>query len=60
MPKNWKLIAAGLNLDIPESDLEKLQPVLDGLEAALRPLVETIPHQTEPAIQFQCDPEEDS
>ena len=58
MPKNWKLIAAGLNLNIPEGDLEKLKRALDGLEATFRPLVETIPHETEPAIRFQCDPEE--
>jgi hypothetical protein len=60
MPKNWKLIARGLDLDIPEGNLEKLQPALDGLEAAFRPLAETIPHETEPAIRFQCDPEEQS
>lgn len=58
MSKNWKLIAAGLSLDVPESDLEKLQLALDGLEAAFRPLVETIPHEIEPAIGFQCEPEE--
>lgn len=60
MPKNWRLIAAGLDLDISENNLEKLQLALDGLEAAFRPLVETIPHETEPAIKFQCDPEEQS
>jgi hypothetical protein len=56
--KDWKSIAAGLDLDIPESDLEKIVPVLDTLEAAFRPLVREIPLETEPAVIFHLPPED--
>jgi hypothetical protein len=58
MAKDWKVIAAGLNLDIPESDLEKVQTSLDSLDKAFQPLVRILPHDTEPAVMFQCRPEE--
>ncbi len=60
MRKNWKLIASGMKLNIPEADLEKLDSILDALDAAFRPLVETIPHDVEPAVTFRCQPEERS
>ena len=56
--KNWKLIASGLNLGIPEEDLEKILPTMDALEASFRPLVADIPHETEPAVIFHLPPEE--
>lgn len=59
-PRNWKSIAEALNLGIPPQDLEKIAPVLDAMDAAFRPLVETIPLDTEPAITFACRPEESS
>jgi len=55
--KNWKLLAASLGLDIPQSDLEKIQPALDSLDAAFRPLTKEISHETEPAFTFSCFPE---
>jgi hypothetical protein len=58
MAKNWTSIAAGLSLDIPESDLEKIQASLDSLDKAFQPLLKTLPHDTEPAVMFQCQPEE--
>lgn len=56
--RNWKQIASGFNLSIPESDIEKIAPVMDGLEAAFRPLARRVPHEVEPAVVFQIPPEE--
>lgn len=50
MTKNWKLIAAGNGMHVPEGELEKVAPSLSALEAAFRPLVATIPLEIEPAI----------
>jgi hypothetical protein len=60
MPKNWKQLAAALNLDILDEDLERLQSSLEAMELAVRRLVERLPHDTEPAVFFQCQPVEDS
>jgi hypothetical protein len=57
--KNWKLLAAAQNLEIPDPDLARIIPSLDALEAAFRPLVANIPPHIEPAAIFQC-PSEDS
>jgi hypothetical protein len=54
--KNWELIAAASDFDIPQAELERIAPVLDALEAAFRPLVGNIPPETEPVIFFR--PEE--
>ena len=56
--KNWKLVASSRNLDIPEADVEKITPAMDALEAAFRPLVRDIPHETEPAVIFHLPPED--
>jgi hypothetical protein len=56
--KNWKLLATDLRLSIPDEDLERIIPAMDALEAAFRPLVTDIPHETEPAVIFHVDPEE--
>ena len=58
MPKNWKLLAAGLNAEIPDSDMEKIQASLDTLDKAFQPLLKNLPHDTEPAVMFQCHTEE--
>lgn len=50
--KNWKLIAAANAFDIPEAEIDRIAPVLDGLEAAVRPLLEEIPLETEPVTVF--------
>ncbi len=55
--KNWKKIAEANDLRIPESDLERIVPALETLEAAFRPLVKTIPDEIEPAITFRIIPE---
>jgi hypothetical protein len=58
MSKNWKAIAAALSLDIPEDELETIQAPLDSLDKAFQPLLKTLRHDTEPAVMFQCQPEE--
>ena len=55
---DWKTLAAGRGLSIPDQELERMSAVLAGLEAAFRPLVKTIPPETEPAPVFACAPEE--
>lgn len=48
--KNWKLIAAGSGVHVPDGELEKFAPAMDALEAAFRPLALSIPLEIEPAI----------
>jgi hypothetical protein len=55
--KNWKQIADGNDLRIPEPDLNRIVPALDALEAAFRPLTKIIPDDIEPAITFRIFPE---
>jgi hypothetical protein len=56
--KDWKRIAEGLRLGIPEPDLERITAVLEAMEAAFRPLVAAMPFDVEPAVVFQCETEE--
>jgi hypothetical protein len=56
--RDWKRIAEGLQLGIPEADLDRITAVLDAMEAAFRPLVADLPFETEPAVVFQCETEE--
>ena len=53
--KNWKQIAAGYALPIPEEQLARISPSLDSLDAAFRPLLDRIPLETEPAIILSFD-----
>ena len=46
---NWKAASAAFAPDIPEDQLDRITPALDSLDAAFRPLVNTIPVETEPA-----------
>ena len=55
--KNWKKIAEAHDLRISETDLERVAPALDTLEAAFRPLTKTIPDDVEPAVTFRVFPE---
>ncbi len=54
--KDWKKIASGNGLGIPEADIDRIAPALDRLEAAFRPLTTDIPASIEPAVTFR--PEE--
>lgn len=47
--KDWKLLATALDLGIPEAGLEKIRAPLQVLEDSFRPLVASIPLETEPA-----------
>ncbi|MCZ2074772.1 MAG: hypothetical protein HUU41_06275 [Bryobacteraceae bacterium] len=54
--KNWKLIAEGLDLGIPTSELEKIFPALERLEKDCTVLRGLAPGK-EPAITFGCGPD---
>lgn len=56
--RDYRQIAAALKLNIPDDQLARVIPPLDGLEETFRPLAATIPHETEPAITFVIPPEE--
>ncbi|HVN79556.1 MAG TPA: hypothetical protein VMW38_11210 [Terriglobia bacterium] len=58
MAKDWKLIAEGLNLGIPDSEWEKIEVVLKELDLAFQPLLQCLSPVTEPAFHFECDREE--
>jgi len=40
---DWKKMAAAVDPPIPEKDVDKSLPVLEGLEKGFRPLLKTIP-----------------
>lgn len=48
--KNWKQIASGHALAIPDDQFARIAPPLDALEAAFRPLLARLPLEVEPAI----------
>ena len=50
-------MAEGLGAGLPEADIEKITPVLEGLEAALRPLIDSLPIASEPAVFFDATTE---
>ena len=58
MAKDWKRMAEGLNLNIPESELEGARSALEQLDATFQPLVQSLSPVSEPAFQFECDREE--
>ncbi len=49
---NWHAIAEARGLAIPQADLDSIVPVLEALEKTLRPLLDSIPPETEPATLF--------
>ena len=56
--KNWPAIARAMNLDIPDEQLSRLGPSLDGLEAAFAPLLKRISPAVDPASIFRAAIEE--
>jgi hypothetical protein len=56
--KDWKLMVKAQGLDISDREVDQMQPTLDALEAAFRPLIAGIPSDVEPALIFRCLPEE--
>lgn len=59
MPRDWILIAKGLDLQIPEAELQKIQGPLQSLTTQLQTLVQSLPHETEPAVVLPCAEEEE-
>ena len=55
--KDWKQIASGLRLTLPEEDLDRLVPSLEKVDADFRLLVSGIPLETEPAYVLFRKPE---
>ena len=56
--KNWLAIAHAMNLDIPDEQLARIAPSLDGLEAAFAPLRNGISSAMDPASIFRAAIEE--
>jgi hypothetical protein len=56
--KNWLAIAHAMNLDIPNEQLIRIAPSLDGLESAFAPLRIGISSGTDPACLFRAAVEE--
>ena len=54
MTKDWKKIAKGSGMAIPDAALEQITPPLDALEAAFRPLVRELRPEAEPAPIFHA------
>ena len=54
--KDWKQMAESGGLNVP--DVDRIIPALDALETAFRPLVNSIPHDVEPALSFRAATEE--
>ncbi len=52
--KDWRQIALGNKLDIPEADLGRIAPALDSMEEVFRSLVGGIPPDIEPAVIFHA------
>jgi hypothetical protein len=52
MSRNWKLIAQGVAPEIPEPELDRAVAVLQALVEQFAPLLERLPHDTEPALVF--------
>lgn len=48
--RDWKKAAAALAPDIPSEQLERIGPVLDGLEANFRPLAAELHPLDDPAF----------
>lgn len=57
--KDWKQLAAALSLPIPPEDVERAATALERIEAEFRPLVKTIPLETEPAYASLRFPEDE-
>jgi hypothetical protein len=56
--KDWSAIAASSGIDIPSADVARIVKPLEALEAAFRPLANTLTIADEPAVLL--DPREDA
>jgi len=55
---DWKLLAVARRLGMPDEELERSRPAMEALEAGFRPLARSVPLYLEPAVVFQCPPED--
>ncbi len=53
MKKDWTSIAAASGLGIPAPEMERAAAALDALEAAFRPLAESLAPEVDPAPVFR-------
>lgn len=51
---DWKKLAAARGLGIPDADLERIIPTLDGAQAAFRPLANGLLLHEDPAVLFEA------
>jgi hypothetical protein len=54
---DWGAIAMARSIEIPAQDLDRIAPPLEALEQAFRPLVEDLPPDLEPAVEFRAEAE---
>ncbi len=47
---DFRMLARARGLKLTESELDKIAPLLESLDAAFRPLARRLPHDIEPAI----------
>ena len=47
---DWRSIAHARQYPLTDPEIDRIAPVLDALEASFRPLVNALPHETEPAL----------
>jgi hypothetical protein len=52
MKRDWQSIARGLALGIPEAEIEKMEAPLQDLTNHFNSILDTLPHETEPAVIF--------
>ena len=56
-PIDWKAIAQARGIEIPATDLALIEPRLNGLEEAFRPLARQLRPDQEPAPSFHAEAE---
>ncbi len=55
--KDWNAIAAAAGIDIPPADIARIVKPLEGLEAAFRPLADSLTFADEPATLLDVEAE---
>jgi hypothetical protein len=51
---DWKAIARARRLEIPNDALDRIADPLNALETAMRPLLDSVPPEVEPAVAFRA------
>jgi hypothetical protein len=54
---DWKKIAEARSLSIPETELDRIIPVMQNLEQDFRKVNDKISANTDSAALFRCEPE---